>query len=413
MFDIFTPYFDSNCFIDNQKASAKITKIKTNLKPLKISLISLLGKDINQSPINKSRQLYDRVMRSLKPNQSYKFKFLNDYTKVFDHSNNVRKYGFKKVNSFSSPQNRSLLLSTPKKNISKEDSKNDIIYNYNDNKNTSTEMTNNSNNNIERNYIKHNLRILPYKHSDSREKKEELKKYRKIQIKKLVNSLLNRKNNDYYNKFFSNFNKEEKEEKIPKENLIDHHHYFKYNLLKQPFDKSFYIGVKKLIKEKVNIFTKESDFNLLLRRVRDIDNKKINVEKMEIPNSDDNIYKEKYEDLIKQTKRCESFHFKNFNKNKFGFNKIRQYSPYKHIVDRAYKLYLNKNFSFEKYNSDKSNNKSAFIKKFEKDPSKYLSFDTRLNNIIKLSKFTEKKVNRKSREHKAMINNINNIFNSF
>ena len=87
--------------------------------------------------------------------------------------------------------------------------------------------------------------------------------------------------------------------------------------------------------------------------------------------------------------------------------KIKKYTPYKNILEQSYRLYLNKEFGYK----NDENKKIKF--KFGKNIGKYISFDTRVNNILNLSKQSEINANEKSKIHQKMINNIDRTFNSY
>ena len=119
--------------------------------------------------------------------------------------------------------------------------------------------------------------------------------------------------------------------------------------------------------------------------------------------------------MISQTKNYESFHF---NKNKLTYNKLRKYSPYQKILDRMYKIHLHNHFpnqrQIQDFNFIEANkNQIKLDINFEKNIDKYISFDTRINNILKISKHTQNNVNQKSKEHEIMINKINQLYDSY
>ena len=194
--------------------------------------------------------------------------------------------------------------------------------------------------------------------------------------------------------------------------MIDPIHYIKYNFQKYPMDKSLYKGINNLIKEVgKNENNKRAELNMI-KRARDISNRKIETDHLKVPNSENNLYKQKYEDMINQTKHYESFHF---NRNNYLNNKLRKYSPYQSILDRTYKIYLDKEFGEKRndFNLSYLNNDKRKVNLESNNISEYIPFDTKVNNILKFSKQTEKNVNLKSKEHEKMINNINKIINSY
>ena len=88
------------------------------------------------------------------------------------------------------------------------------------------------------------------------------------------------------------------------------------------------LRINNLIKEVgKNENNKRAELNMI-KRARDISNRKIETDHLKVPNSENNLYKQKYEDMINQTKHYESFHF---NRNNYLNNKLRKYSPYQSI----------------------------------------------------------------------------------
>ena len=172
-------------------------------------------------------------------------------------------------------------------------------------------------------------------------------------------------------------------------------------------DKSLYRGIDSLMKDRgKNSKCKEYEINLL-KKANEINNREIKIDHLNISGKENNIYKKNYEDMINQTKHYESFHF---NKKDYLHNKLKKYSPYQNILDRTYKIFLNKEFGYKRQDFDeiiKKTNKRKI--NLEKNIHKYISFDTRVNNIIKSSKQIEKNANQKRKEHDKMIKKINKI----
>ena len=145
--------------------------------------------------------------------------------------------------------------------------------------------------------------------------------------------------------------------------------------------------------------------NNLIKKVRDINNKNINMDHLNAEN-EEIIYKKRYEEIIKQTRNYSSFHF---NKNKLQQNKIKlkKYSPYQNILDKTYRIYLDKNFGENKIDfNDTTENKNQIEKNLEKNIDNYISFDKRVNYILNLSKKTENNVNENNKENEKMLNKI-------
>ena len=178
--------------------------------------------------------------------------------------------------------------------------------------------------------------------------------------------------------------------------------YIKYNLKKSPLDTSLYKGINNIMKDFGNN-NKDYEINLL-KKARDMSNNKINISNLSFGNNENNIYKKQYENMIKQSNYFNPF---NFNEKNILKKKIKKYTPYKNILEQSYRLYLNKEFGYK----NDENKKIKF--KFGKNIGKYISFDTRVNNILNLSKQSEINANEKSKIHQKMINNIDSTFNSY
>ena len=408
MSDILSSYLENDSIYKRNKSSSKIKKIilTKNLKSAKVSLSQSNLKNLYQ---NNSRQNLDKIMRKVKPTQLYKYTFIKDYKKLSnDYNANSRENSFKNVNSFNSPYNINTFISTPTKNFFSDDTNIDSTQNNNDSnvKNISTDFTNNKN---IKGYRTNRI-LLPIKQFNSYEKINSNKNNRQMEINKILNSLTNNTNNNNMNKLLLYNKKEKKKSEFPMEKMIDPKHYIKYNLLKNPMDKSLYKGINSFMKE-----NGDNEITNLLKRAKAINARRAAIGRLDVPESGNNIYKKKYEDMISQTKNYESFHF---NKNKLTYNKLRKYNPYQNILDRTYKIYINNNFPNLRQKRDfnfieANKNQTKLDTNFEKNIDKYISFDTRVNNILKLSKHTENNVNQKSKEHEIMINRINQLYDSY
>ena len=402
---------------DSSHAIKKII-LTTNLKSSKLSL----SENNIKKPCNRSsRQNYNKVIRKIKPYKFVKYKFLKNFSnilknKVANENNNIKIHN---INSFFfkfNQNNRNLFFSQYSKNNNIEcNNDNNEINNDNNNSNInlSTDITSNKN-------LKNNIKLLPIKpingYGKIKNKKKNLSS--DIRVNKIINSLINPKSEDdeYYKKSDSYFKKEENNKNYyPKEKMIDPIYYIKYNLNtpRNPKEKPLYKGINKIIKEITKGYSnKEYSINLL-KRSREISNRKIEIKHLNVPNSENNIYKKKYEDMLNQTKHCKSFHF---NKNDFYQNKLKQYSPYKSVLDRTYKFYFDNQIKDKQQDIEETNrnwSKRNIKLNLKKSIDKYLSFDTRVNNILRLSKNTEKNVNEKSKVHEKMINEINKIIKTY
>ena len=406
MSDILSSYLDNDSIYKRNKSSAKIKKILLT-KNLKSSKVSESQNNIKNLYHNNSRQNLDKILSKLKQTQLYKYTFIKDYKKLpNDYNKKSRDNSFKNYNSFNSPYNIKTFISTPTKNFFNDETNIDSTQNNNDSniKNISTYFT--TNKNIKG--YRTNRILLPIKQLNSYEKINSNKKNRQMEIDKILNSLTNNTNN--MNKLLLSNKKERKKSDFPNEKMIDQKHYIKYNLLKNPLDKSLYKGINSFMKE-----NGDNDITNLLNRAQAINASRTEIGHLDVPDSDNNIYKKKYEDMISQTKNYESFHF---NKNKLTYNKLRKYNPYQKTLDRTYKIYLNNNFPNQRQKQDfnfieANKNQIKLDINFEKNIDKYISFDTRINNILKLSKHTENNVNQKSKEHEIMINKINQLYDSY
>ena len=270
------------------------------------------------------------------------------------------------------------------------------------------------------NFTDNNLKYLPsniysnnesinlyYSYNKNNNKKNK-KISRSIEVNKIVNSLINSSHEEYKNE------KNIIIDKFPKEKSVDPFSYIKYNLQKNPYDKTIYKGINTIINQIGKGNLREEYENNLIQKASDVNNLKIDSNHFKAPLGEAKIYIKKYEDMIKQTKIYKSFYFnKNENtKNKF---KGRFYNPHHNILDEAYKIYFNKKFKFtpENKNNKIERNKTKTEIEFEKKIDKYLSFDSRINNILFISENTEDNINKKSKEHEKMINKFNSMFNSY
>jgi hypothetical protein len=279
-------------------------------------------------------------------------------------------------------------------NFSEE--RNDINKYFNDNniiKSTRTDTTNECDN-----YNRTNEKLMLVKPLNLYEKINNNKINRQNKINNIINSLLN----ENYKKPNLFSKKDENKNKYPIEKMISPMEYIKYNLKKSPLDTSLYKGINNIMKDFGNN-NKDYEINLL-KKARDMSNNKINISNLGIGNNENNIYKKQYEDMIKQSNYFNPF---NFNEKNILKKKIKKYTPYKNILEQSYRLYLNKEFGYK----NDENKKIKF--KFGKNIGKYISFDTRVNNILNLSKQSEINANEKSKIHQKMINNIDRTFNSY
>ena len=419
---ILSPFIDDKYLNRRNESLIQIKKINLT-KNLKSSKISLSEKNIKTPKIpfsQNSRQDYNKSIRRLIPNKYIKYNYLKNYKQVLNnynfniyhnYSSQINNNKNRNENSFSFNFNKNsqrTFLCGQAKNVSEESNIDDSKVNNENNKNQSCIIKNK--NNFNDSY--QNLKLV---HNNNLYDKININKQnREMKINKIINSLLNppKKVDKANSKIFNPLIKKDIKNKYPKEKMIDPIHYIKYNFQKYPMDKSLYKGINNLIKEVgKNENNKRAELNMI-KRARDISNRKIETDHLKVPNSENNLYKQKYEDMINQTKHYESFHF---NRNNYLNNKLRKYSPYQSILDRTYKIYLDKEFGEKRndFNLSYLNNDKRKINLESNNISEYIPFDTKVNNILKFSKQTEKNVNLKSKEHEKMINNINKIINSY
>ena len=231
-----------------------------------------------------------------------------------------------------------------------------------------------------------------------------------LEVNNIVNSLISPEKN------MSDKSKEANlETSFPKERSIDPISYIKYNLQNNPNDKNLYKGINKVMKQLGKSYIKEEYESNLIKKASDVNYLKIDNEHIQAPLGEAKKYKQKYEDLINQTKIFKSFYF---NKNETPQRKEKiKYNPHRKILDKVYKIYFDNKIGSndEKKNVEKKNNKSKtkIELELEKNMEKYVSFDTRINVVLLASKNTEESVNQKFREHEEMLNKINYLFNSY
>jgi hypothetical protein len=202
---------------------------------------------------------------------------------------------------------------------------------------------------------------------------------------------------------------------FPKERSIDPISYIKYNLQNNPNDKHLYKGINKVMNQLGKSYIKEEYESNLIKKASDVNNLKIDNEHIQAPLGEAKKYKQKYEDLINQTKIFKSFYF---NKNETPQRKEKiKYNPHRKILDKIYKVYFDNkirpNDEKKKEEIKDNKNKTKIEKELEKNMEKYVSFDTRINVVLLASKNTEESVNQKFREHEEMLNKINYLFNSY
>ena len=384
------------------KRNQSETKIKKILlsKRLKSSNLSLSENNIK----NYSKQISDKSIEKIKPYKFIKYNIFRDYNNMLKRLNISKIINSRTDNNFnignssflSRKNNENKTFIEQSNNFSEE--RNDINKYFNDNniiKSTRTDTTNECDN-----YNRTNEKLMLVKPLNLYEKINNNKINRQNKINNIINSLLN----ENYKKPNLFSKKDENKNKYPIEKMISPMEYIKYNLKKSPLDTSLYKGINNIMKDFGNN-NKDYEINLL-KKARDMSNNKINISNLSFGNNENNIYKKQYEDMIKQSNYFNPSNF-NFNEKNILKKKIKKYTPYKNILEQSYRLYLNKEFGYK----NDENKKIKF--KFGKNIGKYISFDTRVNNILNLSKQSEINANEKSKIHQKMINNIDRTFNSY
>lgn len=235
------------------------------------------------------------------------------------------------------------------------------------------------------------------------------KSNRELKIKEIVDSLINSTSQESQ-KEINNI-----KIKFPKEKSIDPFSYIKFNLQENPYNKAFNKGLKTIMTKMTDESLRKEYEKSLIQKAADVNNLKVDSNQFKAPLGEAKFYKNKFDDLINQTKSYKSFYFNhNFNSHKKG--KMANYNLQRNNLEKTYKKYFENNFKLKKniINNNKINKNNATIDiNLEKNIDKYLSFDSRINNLLFISKKTEDYINRKSKEHEEMINKYNSIFDRF
>ena len=240
-------------------------------------------------------------------------------------------------------------------------------------------------------------------------KNQDKKSSRELKVNQIVDSLINSPN------------KENKKQniclriKFPKEKSVDPFSYIRYNLQNAPYDQTFYKGIKEIITKIRKGPLRKEYKNNLIQKATDVNNLKVESKHFEAPLGEAKIYQKKFDDMMNQTKIYKSFYF---NKNTYSQNKKKiNYNPQRNILDKTYKIYFDKKFKIKENIIDDNNknkkNNTKIDMKLEKNIDKYLSFDSRINNMLFISKNTEDDIIRKSKEHEEMLNKFNFLFKSY
>ena len=232
---------------------------------------------------------------------------------------------------------------------------------------------------------------------------------RALKVKKIVDSLINSTDEE---------NKKENETikiKFPKEKSVDPFSHIKYNLKKNPYNKALYKGIKTIMTKMSKSTLRKEYENNLIQKSKIFNDLKVDSIHLEAPTGEAKFYKKKCDDLISQIKINKSFYFNNkYNSQKES--KIANYNPQRNYLDQMYKKYFEKKFKIKNidigyYKKEKKEFKIDM--NLEKNIDKYLSFDSRINNILFITKKTEDNINKKRKEHEQILNKFNCIFNTY
>ena len=372
-----SPLIDNESINKRNKYSSDIQKLVLTNK-FKTPKFSQSENNIKNYLKENSRQKYNKYIRKLNAYKYKNYSFLKDYNILINHkpcnNKNINSFSFvSKSTPFSGQSNNF----TKKSDVNKNNFKDNII-------NINIGITSNKNISYENNDFK----LFKDNILNSNEKIKINRNKHKMKVNEIINMLLNSTNEENH-KRLNSYTNLENNDKFPKEKMIDPTYYIKYDLQKNYFNRSLFKGINKMMNQ-IGKISKNKEYELnLLKRAIDISNNKIELENSYVPNSENNIYKKKYKDMINQTKYYESFHF---NRNDYLKNRKKKYSPYQNILDKTYQLHLNKDFGDKRQNMNEINIKLNKRINLDKNFKECISFDTRVNNILKCSKQTEKNV---------------------
>ena len=154
-----------------------------------------------------------------------------------------------------------------------------------------------------------------------------------LEVNNIVNSLISPGN-----KTLTRAKISKQRQKFPKERSIDPISYIKYNLQNNPNDKNLYKGINKVMKQLGRSYMKDEYESNLIKKASDVNYLKIDNEHIQAPLGEAQKYKQKYEDLIDQTKIFKAFYF---NKNETPQKKEKiKYNPHRKVLDKIYKIYF-------------------------------------------------------------------------
>jgi hypothetical protein len=155
----------------------------------------------------------------------------------------------------------------------------------------------------------------------------------------------------------------------------------------------------------------------MVKKVKFINTHKIELDHLNFSENENNRQDKKYIEMLKQIKRNGSFHFNHSYSQKK--KRFQNYELYQNISNKTYRKIRDKPFEenktqFPKINKSKSKSRIDVYneKNINKNINKFIPFDTRIDNLLKLSKKNEAKVKEMSKEHQKMMKEINEIHKS-
>ena len=406
MSDIFLPSLEHK-FINNKNNiynKLKINHLSDHPKSFRTYLLEKnyintnKHNSLKKTTINKSVN-YKRHLNNKQKIYIDKNRFQNDLKGFLKNRTDIEiinnKFGYKKSNS---------LINNKTFNSYFINNKKSFDHNKNLSMNNKLDYTLNESSKRYLNTDIYNDNVEPYFTYRKVNNNQIEKKRHPIEVNKIINSLINSTESENRNKY----NIQKKIKRFPREKSIDPINQIKYNLQYNPHDRKLYKGINEAMKQLGKSPLKDEYENDLIQKASEIINLKVESDHIEAPLGEAKIYLKKFEDMINQTKRYKSFQF---NKNKSLEKKItvKKYKPEMKILDKTYKIYFNKKFGIKK----KLKNKGKIDTELEKNIDKYISFDRRINNILYISKNTEDNINKKSMEHKDMLNKFNFMLNSY
>ena len=418
MSEIFLPSLN-NKFIDKRNKSNN--KIKTNLKNNNVDNFRtyLLGNN------SLNYFMHNKLKKEILNNSVNHNKSINNLTKTYSNkksknNNNTLKVFYKNKtvldldNIYNDINKKPYILFNNKSynniNLNKFINKTENIY-KNRRKINNLKLNYKSDNTINNNHNYINTDIynnIKYNNSSKNIIDNKFKKNNKsIEVQKIIDLLINSKKEDYENIFLKNQNENIK---FPKNKTVDPFSYINYNLKKNPYDKTLYKGLNKIMKKMKKESLKEEFENELIQKSTEVNNLRLDSNHIEAPLGEAKKVKEQCEDMLSQIKKYKSFSF-NKNENPQKHIKMKIYKPYGNILNKNYKNYFNKIFKIQ--SNEINNKKTNSDLELEKNIDKYISFDMRINNILYISRNTENNINRKSKEHEEMLNKFSFILNSY